>query len=139
MPMNRRLRLLLLLPIFSLLNGLGLARSIYVNGVDISGAYNQNLSKVDVHINSQGDVFIRAPHYEVHEEDSYIPLKSYMKKQEDMVEHKEPAPLESAEQAMTREVPFMKQPSIVNPDKKNFKAEDMADIMKKPGKKAPDR
>lgn len=49
-------------------------RSIYLNGIDISGSQNQELKKVDVTINENGDIFITAPQYEVYEEDHYLPL-----------------------------------------------------------------
>ncbi len=42
------------------------ASSVYLNGVDISGAMNQDLKGVDVHINNMGNVFLSAPKYYVH-------------------------------------------------------------------------
>jgi hypothetical protein len=52
-------------------------RSIFLNGVDISAARSQELKNVDVRINESGDVFIVAPHYQVNEEDTYVPLSKY--------------------------------------------------------------
>lgn len=54
------------------------ARSIYLNGTDISSARSQELKGVDLVINEKGDVFIIAPQYQVNEEDSYIPLSKYV-------------------------------------------------------------
>lgn len=53
-------------------------RSVYLNGVDISSAKSQDLRNVDVHINEAGDLFIIAPHYQVNEEDSYVPLSKFV-------------------------------------------------------------
>ncbi len=50
------------------------ARNIYLNGVDISGARNQELTDVSLHIDGNGDVFIAAKQYEAKEEDTYVPL-----------------------------------------------------------------
>lgn len=53
-------------------------RSLFLNGVDISSARSQDLKNVDVHINESGDVFIVAPHYQVNEEDTYVPLSKFV-------------------------------------------------------------
>ena len=53
-------------------------RSVYMNGTDISSARNQNLKNVDIHINENGDIFIVAPHYQVNEEDTYVPLSKFV-------------------------------------------------------------
>lgn len=53
-------------------------RSIYLNGTDISSARSQELKGVDVVINEKGDVFIVAPHYQVNEEDTYVPLSKFV-------------------------------------------------------------
>lgn len=50
------------------------ARSVYVNGIDVSSAINQNLKSVDIVIDERGDVFISAPHYQVQEEENFMPL-----------------------------------------------------------------
>jgi hypothetical protein len=54
------------------------ARSIYLNGTDISSARGQELKNVTLHINEKGDVFIVAPHYQVNEEDTFVPLSKYV-------------------------------------------------------------
>lgn len=53
-------------------------RSIFMNGTDISSSRSQDLKNVDIHINENGDIFIVAPHYQVVEEDSYIPLSKFV-------------------------------------------------------------
>jgi hypothetical protein len=53
-------------------------RSVFLNGVDISSARSQELKNVDLVINEQGDVFITAPHYQVNEEDTYVPLSKFV-------------------------------------------------------------
>lgn len=52
-------------------------KSVFLNGVDISSARNQELKNVDVLVNDQGDIFLLAPHYQVNEEDTYVPLSQY--------------------------------------------------------------
>jgi hypothetical protein len=54
------------------------ARSVYLNGTDISSAKNQKLRNVTVQIDAQGNVYIEAAHYQVHDESAYLPLSSYM-------------------------------------------------------------
>ncbi len=51
----------------------GLA-SLYLNGTDISSAFNQTLKGVDVHIDERGNIFITAPHYYVNEAEAFVPL-----------------------------------------------------------------
>jgi hypothetical protein len=53
-------------------------RSVFLNGIDISSARSQELKNVDIVINEQGDLFISAPHYQVNEEDTYVPLSKYV-------------------------------------------------------------
>ena len=52
-------------------------RSIFLNGIDISSAKHQTLENVTVRIDGQGHLYIEAPHYEVNEESTYIPLSSW--------------------------------------------------------------
>jgi hypothetical protein len=69
----------LLLSIFATpcLAGPSGVKSVFLNGVDISSARSQELKNVDVIINEQGDIFLLAPHYQVNEEDTYVPLSKY--------------------------------------------------------------
>jgi hypothetical protein len=53
-------------------------RNVFLNGVDISSAKSQDLKNVDVHISDNGDVYLVAPHYQVNEEDSFVPLSRYV-------------------------------------------------------------
>lgn len=59
------------------LAGPGGIKSVFLNGVDISSARSQELKNVDVIINEQGEIFLLAPHYQVNEEDTYVPLSKY--------------------------------------------------------------
>jgi hypothetical protein len=70
-------------------------RSVFLNGVDISSAKSQDLKNVDLHINEAGDVFIIAPHYQVNEEDTYVPLSKYVQGL-NAPAHKEPQPASGA-------------------------------------------
>lgn len=49
-------------------------RNIYLNGTDITGAVDQELKKVDLHIDQDGHIYISAPQYQVFEEDHFLPL-----------------------------------------------------------------
>ena len=55
---------------------IGASAGLFLNGIDISGARGQELKNVDIIIDNQGQIFIVAPHYQVHEEDTYVPLSS---------------------------------------------------------------
>jgi hypothetical protein len=75
----RAYALLIILPPFAATLAMtsgAFARNVYLNGVDISNAQSQELIGVNVQINEKGDVFIIAPHYQVNEEDTYMPLSS---------------------------------------------------------------
>lgn len=50
------------------------ARSIFLNGTDISSATNQEMKNVEVKIDAEGNIHMSAPHYQVIEEDQYSPL-----------------------------------------------------------------
>lgn len=49
-------------------------RSIYLNGVDISNAKEQDLEGVDIKIDQDGNLYITGSHYEVYQEESIPPL-----------------------------------------------------------------
>lgn len=68
-------------------------RSVYLNGIDISSARNQKLKGVDVHIDENGNIFFTAPHYDVLEEGSYVPLSKWTKKMGTSEMHKAPTEL----------------------------------------------
>jgi hypothetical protein len=50
------------------------ARSIYLNGQDISSVRTTALKNVNVLIDANGSVYIEAPHYKVDEQNTYLPL-----------------------------------------------------------------
>jgi hypothetical protein len=64
-------------------------RSIYLNGIDISSARNQDLRNVHIKISDGGDIYISAPQYQVTEEETFLPLSSYTSKSP-LPEHKAP-------------------------------------------------
>lgn len=68
-------------------------RRIYLNGVDISSAKHQSLKKVDLRIDGQGNLYIEAPHYDVTEESTYIPLSSLATESASRPAHKSGGPL----------------------------------------------
>ena len=76
--MRKSLSLMIFVVLGLVLSTSASARSLYLNGTDISSARGQELKKVNVIINEHGDIFIIAPHYQVQEEDSYIPLSKFV-------------------------------------------------------------
>lgn len=55
------------------------ARDILLNGQDISSARNQEMKGVNLRIDDKGNIFVDAPHYKVHEEDTYAPLGRFIR------------------------------------------------------------
>ncbi|MFW7381654.1 MAG: hypothetical protein ACOH5I_22795 [Oligoflexus sp.] len=68
-------------------------RRIFLNGVDISSAKHQLLKQVDIKIDGQGHLYIEAPHYDVTEESTYIPLSSLATESASRPRHKTPGPI----------------------------------------------
>ncbi len=56
-----------------LVAGVAAARSVFLNGANIDSVRNESLKKVDVFIDSEGNVHIEAPGYKVMEESSAAP------------------------------------------------------------------
>jgi hypothetical protein len=50
------------------------AKTVYLNGVDVSSVRNTTLKNVTVVVDQKGDVYIEAPHYKVDKESTYLPL-----------------------------------------------------------------
>ncbi|MGE0172864.1 MAG: hypothetical protein AB7T49_08770 [Oligoflexales bacterium] len=50
------------------------ARSVYLNGQDISSVRSTTLKNVNILIDDKGSVYIEAPHYKVDEQNTYLPL-----------------------------------------------------------------
>jgi hypothetical protein len=69
-------------------------RSVFMNGVDISSARNQDLRNVHIKISENGDIFIAGPQYQVTEEETFMPLSSYTGKSQPPA-HKAPQELNS--------------------------------------------
>ena len=69
-------------------------RSVFMNGVDISSARNQDLRNVHIKISENGDIFIAGPQYQVTEEETFMPLSSYTGKSQPPA-HKLPQELSS--------------------------------------------
>ena len=67
----------LIAAILSMASDPAMARNVYVNGVDISSARNQLMENVTVRIDQDGNVFVEAPHYQVNEESTYVPLRRH--------------------------------------------------------------
>ena len=94
-------------------------RSVYLNGVDISSARNQDLRNVHIKISDNGDVFIAAPQYQVTEEETFMPLSSYTGKSAPP-EHKPPQAMNSGSGAKSanaaQENTPVEKPSAITPD-----------------------
>lgn len=123
-------------------------RSIYLNGIDISAAKSQELKNVDITINERGDIFIVAPHYQVHEEDSFIPLSKYVQSM-NAPQHKAPQALTESPQTATKVEPAMAapipvatpeaQPQSPTRDPNNTAADRPAGLIDKTGDKGSDQ
>ena len=50
------------------------ARSVYLNGQDVSSAYGEQLKGVDIFIDQNGDIYISAPQYQIIMESTKNPL-----------------------------------------------------------------
>lgn len=96
-------------------------KNIYLNGIDISGARGQVMQNVNIHINENGDIMITAPHYQVNEEDNYMPLSRYVEGL-NKPHHKKPAQVPSVKKtdmAKSLEVKGIEgEPAVVNPEAK---------------------
>jgi hypothetical protein len=68
------------------------ARNVFLNGVDISSARHQQMENIALRIDGDGNIFIIAPHYQVNEESTYIPLSSW-KQSPAAPKNKKPGPL----------------------------------------------
>lgn len=72
-------------------------RSIFLNGVDISSTKNQSMQQVNITIDSQGNVYIEAPHYEAQQESTFVPLGRQGSITARIPQHKAPGPLPTAQ------------------------------------------
>lgn len=86
---------------------MGAARSIYLNGDDVSSARNAFVEGANIRIDGDGNVFIIAPHYQKKEETTYVPLSAW-KESPGKPEHKNPGPV-------TQNPPGMVAKAIVEP------------------------
>lgn len=90
------------------------SRSIFVNGIDVSSIKNQTLKKVDVYVDEHGNIYIQAPHYQVTEESSFIPLSKYYQNHKPNIEHKPIRPLTTNKNNNTGAVPKSDNNQILN-------------------------
>ncbi len=72
-------------------------RSVFLNGVDISSTKNQSMQQVNITIDSQGNVYIEAPHYEAQQETTFVPLGRQGTVTARIPQHKAPGPLPVAQ------------------------------------------
>ncbi|NRA64965.1 MAG: hypothetical protein HRU19_10825 [Pseudobacteriovorax sp.] len=77
-------------------------RAVFLNGVDISSAKHQILEGVTVRIDGTGQIFIEAPHYEVNEESTYIPLSTWSNETLGLPQHKKPTTMRGADAGIDR-------------------------------------
>ncbi|MBC7661394.1 MAG: hypothetical protein H7249_16995 [Chitinophagaceae bacterium] len=73
------------------------SRSVFLNGVDISSTKNQSMQQVNVNIDSQGNVYIEAPHYEAQQETTFVPLGRQGLNAGRIPQHRAPGPLPGAQ------------------------------------------
>lgn len=93
------------------------ARTIYLNGIDISSARNQALKGVNLRIDENGNVFIEAPHYQVNEEQTYTPLSSYIHQSNNRPNHQArgPLPAPSSQVGPTRKISDLSESAVSEP------------------------
>ena len=96
------------------------ARSIFVNGVDITGAVDQTLREVTVYIDKNGDVLITAPQYRVLAKESVKPLGKKPERRP-LPKHRSPEKM-SASGKVPVDSPIQEQDLMSS--KSNTKAED---------------
>ncbi len=68
------------------------ARDVYLNGTDISSAFNQHIKNADIRIDEKGNLYISAPHYKVKEQDTYLPLSKFFEETQPPAHQSAPAP-----------------------------------------------
>jgi len=71
----------------------GQTRSVFLNGIDISSTKNQSMQQVNVSIDSQGNIYIEAPHYEAQQETTFVPLGRQGTQAGKIPQHRVPGPL----------------------------------------------
>jgi len=76
--MVTRLTFTLVAAVALLAANVAVARSVYLNGIDISSSRNQNLKGVNLRIDENGNLYVEAPHYQVNEENTFAPLSSWI-------------------------------------------------------------
>lgn len=115
----------LLLALFISTQAWSKERALFLNGIDISSAKHQTLENVTVKIDGQGHIYIVAPHYEVNQESTYIPLSTWNQKPE----HK---PLNKVPQVLRELGASEALPSLKN-QAKPLKAQDDSPKLENPG------
>ncbi len=108
------------LTVFSLSASQLLGRSVFLNGSDVSGARNQSLKNVDLHINENGDILIQAAQYQVNSTETYKPFRKQQVltqgARQFVPEHKKPTQLSPTQlKDVTGQIPGQS-PEIVNGD-----------------------
>ena len=83
-----------------------LERSIFLNGIDITSAKHQTLENVTIKIDGQGHIYIEAPHYEVNEESTYIPLSSWNREGFGLPKHQPKGPMPKSAQEVGSSKPL---------------------------------
>jgi hypothetical protein len=72
-------------------------RSVFLNGIDISSTKNQSMQQVNISIDSQGNIYIEAPHYEAQQETTFVPLGRQGVNAGRIPQHRAPGPLPTAQ------------------------------------------
>ncbi|MBC7532984.1 MAG: hypothetical protein H7318_15525 [Oligoflexus sp.] len=75
----------------------GTTRSVFLNGIDISSTKNQSMQQVNITIDSQGNIYIEAPHYEAQQETTFVPLGRQGINAGRIPQHRAPGPLPTSQ------------------------------------------
>jgi hypothetical protein len=78
---------------------------VYLNGKDVSSARNQQLKRVDIRLDEDGNIFIEAPHYQINEEKTYAPLRTKPQLPMAKPQHLPPGPMPERMSRSPAEVP----------------------------------
>lgn len=104
----------LLIFITMLVSSSAWARSVYLNGIDISSARHQSMKNVNIRIDGDGNLFIEGVHYQVNEENTYYPLSSSARPDLSLPTRKGEINPELAKSAPTQAEPGIKTAPIAN-------------------------
>lgn len=95
------------------------AREVFLNGSNISGSRNQTLKNVTLKIDGEGNIYVEAPHYQVNQENTFIPLSRWQKPKVSP-QHNTPGKIPDTQSKLT---PVERLPTLQEQEDKTIKAD----------------